>query len=121
MVMTEREILQSYKTAKNQKKQISILADLNSCSPEYIKAILKLPVKGEEIDVEKLMSWAESRMDAINAQISLLEEQYKAYSGLLVQLGELKENAGKKCVNSIRKASKAKEENERWGNWLCQK
>lgn len=118
MVMTEREILQSYKTAKNQKKQISILADLNACSPEYIKAILKLPVKGEEIDVEKLMSWAESRMDAINAQISLLEEQYKAYSGLLVQLGELKENAGR---NGTRKVSKAKGENERWEGWLCQK
>lgn len=118
MVMTEREILQSYKTAKNQKKQISILADLNACSPEYIKAILKLPVKGEEIDVDRLMSWAENRMDAINAQISMLEEQYKAYSGLLVQLGELKENTGR---NSTRKVSKAKGENERWENWLCQK
>ena len=39
--MTEGEILRSYKEAKDQKKQLTILAQLNDCPVEVIKMILK--------------------------------------------------------------------------------
>ncbi len=39
--MTEGEILRSYKEAKDQKKQLTILAQLNDCPVEVIKMIFK--------------------------------------------------------------------------------
>ena len=41
MQMTEGEIRASYRQAKDKKKQIGILADLNSCPKEEIKRILE--------------------------------------------------------------------------------
>lgn len=41
MTMTENEILREYKTAKDKKHQIEILADLNTTSIDEIKRILK--------------------------------------------------------------------------------
>ena len=41
MYMTESEILAEWKGAKDRKKQISILADENCCTPEEIVAALK--------------------------------------------------------------------------------
>lgn len=40
MQMTEEEICVSYREAKYQGRQISILAQLNQCDPQRIKAIL---------------------------------------------------------------------------------
>lgn len=40
MEMTESEIVRSYKEAKNKKAQVGILADLNACGVEGIKAVL---------------------------------------------------------------------------------
>lgn len=41
MMMTEGEIVTSYRDAKNKKQQIEILADLNATTVDEIKAILK--------------------------------------------------------------------------------
>lgn len=38
--MTDGEIITSYKQAKNRKKQIGILAELNDTTPDTIKDIL---------------------------------------------------------------------------------
>ncbi len=40
MEMTAHEIVRSYKEAKDKKKQVGILAQLNLCTPEDIKKIL---------------------------------------------------------------------------------
>ena len=40
MQMTNEEIIKSYKEAKDKKKQIKILADLNTCDANIIKEIL---------------------------------------------------------------------------------
>lgn len=40
MQMTNEEIIKSYKEAKDKKKQIKILADLNTCDANVIKEIL---------------------------------------------------------------------------------
>lgn len=40
MEMTANEIVRSYKEAKDKKKQVGILAQLNLCTPEDIKKIL---------------------------------------------------------------------------------
>ena len=39
--MTKEEILRDFKTAKNKREQVKILADCNVCKPEDIIAILK--------------------------------------------------------------------------------
>ena len=41
MTMGNTEIAVSYKTARNKTKQVAVLADLNCCSKEEIKNILK--------------------------------------------------------------------------------
>ena len=51
MQMTVEEIIRSYTTAKDKSKQIGILADLNGCDKEKIRAILiskgcQMPTKG---------------------------------------------------------------------------
>ena len=51
MQMTTEEIIRSYTTAKDKSKQIGILADLNGCDKEKIRAILiskgcQMPTKG---------------------------------------------------------------------------
>ena len=51
MTMSESEIIRSYTTSKDPKKQIGVLADLNQCDKEKIRSILrthgcKLPTPG---------------------------------------------------------------------------
>lgn len=41
MQMTPGEIVKSYREAKEKKKQIQILAELNACSTEFIKQIMR--------------------------------------------------------------------------------
>lgn len=41
MMMTEREIVKSFREAKNKRQQIGILADLNCCDSSIIKDILR--------------------------------------------------------------------------------
>lgn len=40
MQMTENEIVRNYREAKNKREQVTILADLNSCSKDELIAIL---------------------------------------------------------------------------------
>lgn len=41
MQMSAAEIVREYRTAKDQRAQIKILAELNACSPDHIKKILQ--------------------------------------------------------------------------------
>lgn len=41
MEMSVAEIVREYRTAKDQRAQIKILAELNACHPDYIKKILQ--------------------------------------------------------------------------------
>ena len=41
MNMTEKEIVRDYEQAKNKRKQIEILADLNVTTPDVIKSVLR--------------------------------------------------------------------------------
>ena len=41
MMMTKNEIKASYKSARTKRKQLKILAELNNCSKDEIKAILE--------------------------------------------------------------------------------
>lgn len=41
MQMSVAEIVREYRTAKDQRAQVKILAELNACSPDYIKKILQ--------------------------------------------------------------------------------
>ena len=41
MIWTDEEIIRSYRTAANPKKQIGILAELNACDPSVIRAVLQ--------------------------------------------------------------------------------
>ena len=47
--MSAEEICREYRTAKDQKAQIGILADLNACSPAQIKKILQ--ENGEAVEL----------------------------------------------------------------------
>jgi uncharacterized protein (DUF433 family) len=49
LVMTEYEIRQMYRLAKDKKEQIKILADLNKCKPAVIRSLLS----GYELPREK--------------------------------------------------------------------
>ena len=59
MQMSDKDIIRAYKEAKDRRKQIGILADLNACPREYIVNILseagvynkpgKKPAKKEDI------------------------------------------------------------------------
>ena len=41
MQMSAAEIVREYRTAKDQRAQVKILAELNACSPDHIKKILQ--------------------------------------------------------------------------------
>lgn len=83
MEMGIGEIRRQYKYAKNKKKCISILAELNCCSKDDIKAILGLTenknvkvankVKLNDNDVKSLYE----RLDELNAMIKTLEDEYE--------------------------------------------
>lgn len=83
MTMDKGEIVREYKYAKNQRKMISILADLNCCSKDEIREILGLKVnqkrkqrsKAKLID-EEIKSLYE-RLDELDKQIIPLEDEYR--------------------------------------------
>ncbi len=84
MEMSTGEIKRQYKYAKDKKKCVSILAELNCCSVDTIKDILGLNKKSGTkfmkdqhvtLSSEKIHSLY-ARLDELNEQIESLKDEY---------------------------------------------
>lgn len=93
MEMGTGEIKRQYKYAKNRKKCIAILAELNCCSADEIKAILGLrDASGRKavqsgrtrLSTEEINSLCE-KLDELDAQIKPLENEYKRTVQMLLR------------------------------------
>ena len=74
MGVTEREICIMYRGAKNQNAQIQILVDLSSMSRiEIIKILVR---NGEKLP-SRAINQLYKRLDALEAQISEREKEYR--------------------------------------------
>ena len=72
--MTEREICIMYRGVKNQNAQIQILSDLNSMNRiEIIKILVR---NGEKLP-SRAINQLYKRLDALEAQISEREKEYR--------------------------------------------
>lgn len=85
--MTGREICMSYRQAKDKKKQMQILAELNNVKRIHIIKILlehgeKLPPK----EMEKLYE----RLDVLDGKIYEMEEEYREIVNALNSRGNKK-------------------------------
>lgn len=81
--MDKGEIIREYKSAKDQKQMISILADLNCCSKENIKDIIEIKGK-KKVKSEQKIKLNESekkflydRLDELDEAIKPLEDEYR--------------------------------------------
>lgn len=97
MVMSREEILRDYKSAKNRRRQVQILAELNCCSRAEIERILGLekpddasaPAAGAETEEGcPFEAWLHGRLDSLDEEIRALEEKYRKYADALEVLGE---------------------------------
>ncbi len=85
MEMSEWEIRRQYKYAKNRKRCVSILAELNDCSKDDIKVILGLdrnqvgkPAEDQKFNLsDNEIKSLYNRLDELNAEIKPLEDEYK--------------------------------------------
>ena len=103
MVMSREEILRDYKSAKNRRRQVQILAELNCCSRQEIERILGLekpddaavPAAGTETEeMHPFEAWLHGRLDSLDEEIRALEEKYRKYADALEVLGEYSEERG---------------------------
>ncbi len=95
--MTDGEIRQVYRSARNRKKQISILAQLNCCSTGRILEIVhsKADIREEEADQRTVECGSISpeqkalidRMDELDSQIKILENEYRRTVTELARIG----------------------------------
>jgi hypothetical protein len=96
MEMSISEIKKSYSNAKNQKKQIRILADLNDCTADEIEAIVKskepsrMPDTPQKNDLEILERWIYKKMDILDKQIRQMEKEYSNYAAALKAISEFR-------------------------------
>jgi len=95
MEMGIEEIKRQYKYAKDRKKCISILAELNCCSKDDIKAIIGLAEKKNDAsDNQKVKLSANeikslyNRLDELDAAIKLLEDEYKRTAAELMSISK---------------------------------
>lgn len=96
MIMSREEILRDYKSAKNRRRQVQILADLNCCSRAEIERILDLekptdssPAAGAETEErDPFEAWLHGRLDSLDAEIRALEERHRKYADAIEVLGE---------------------------------
>lgn len=87
LVWTDGEIVRSYQEAKDQSKQIHVLADLNACKPAVIRDILKrngqrMPAKPHEpkSKKKKRMQTERSKAGFGGGKSILLEKDGRMYS-----------------------------------------
>ena len=92
MQMTEEEIRRSYKQAKHPQSQIRILAELNDCSVDTIKAILnpeEAQAKKKKADVNLMIEALSEEMDRVDKEIKKLELRYVNIKGAIDALDKL--------------------------------
>lgn len=95
MQMTDGEIRRMYKSAKNKKKQIEILAQLNCCDTGKILQIVHNNRDAKEklekhdsaycITIHKANALMD-RLDELNAMIKPLEDEYRGAVKALMQI-----------------------------------
>lgn len=87
LLWSDEEIVRSYKEARNPRRQIDVLADLNACKPQQIRSVLKhaglkLPKKPKEPAI-KAKKQRKSERDAAGfsgGKSILLERDGRMYS-----------------------------------------
>lgn len=96
MQYTDDEIRRLYKSAKNRKKQVSILADLNRCSTGRILEIIRAQKEAEEAEAgHGSAEWEPApgqkalmdRLDELDSQIKVLEDEYRRTAAELARIG----------------------------------
>lgn len=104
MQMTVGEIQRNYKEAKNKKRQIGILADLNCCSRGDIEKIVKVENKRDkdkeepaepiscdkEYGVNAILESLFARLDALDQEIKEREEEFRKINTTIEVLSSMK-------------------------------
>lgn len=96
MQMTESEIVRSYREAKNKRNQIEVLADLNTCTPDDIRAILKnngVDLRGGSFKKKVTKEDAPEEKAAVTKpeSIEIPEEQLKENNSPGICMDEMKD------------------------------
>lgn len=100
MEMGHEEIKISYRNAKQKKKQLGILADLNCCSREEIKKIVQ---EAEDSPDNDIIHRLYNRLDFLDREIRERETEYKK---IVIALEVLSKNRKEK-KNENRRFSKS--------------
>jgi len=92
MIMDIGEIRRQYKYAKDRKKCIAILADLNDCSTGEILEIVHTKMDDHE-ERPKPAGWhptleQKALMDRLDAMIKPLEDEYRRTAAELMRISE---------------------------------
>lgn len=128
MQMTEKEICQSYREAKDKKHQIEILADLNATNKDFIKTILERggeikprikagrkaavinedfaaavdDMTGKRVPMPDIVKETiQFGIDALDVKITELEAEYKATGEQIKELREKKRSIEEYMKRSI--------------------
>lgn len=99
MLYTSEEIRRKYRLAKDKKKQISILAELNQCSTGTILEIVhsgRGKQENEDIDIHYSTEWQPSKeqkvlidkLDELDVIIKPLEDEYKRIAVELIKASQ---------------------------------
>ena len=95
MIMDIGEIRRQYKYAKDRKKCVAILADLNDCSTGRILEIVHTE-RENQAEQPKLTEWNPTseqkalmdRLDELDAMIKPLEDEYRRTAAELMRIRE---------------------------------
>ena len=95
--MTEGEIRRIYKSARNKKKQIPILAQLNCCSTgDILKIVHSGEARREKREMLDSTEWNPTpeqkalieKLDEIDAKIKTLEDEYRRTAAELMNISK---------------------------------
>lgn len=102
MYMSEEEIKRSYRQAKDPKKQLRILADMNCCDVADIEAIIngKPPVKQRTSPkklskIELMIQALYEELERTEKEIERLETRYTNLTGVIDALSRMAEDDAK--------------------------
>ena len=96
MIMDTGYIQRQYKYAKNKRKCVAILADLNDCSTEKILGIVNNQRENQD-ERTKPAEWRPTseqkalmdRLDELNSMIKPLEDEYKRTAAELMKISKI--------------------------------
>lgn len=105
MDMTAAEILKNYREAKDKKRQVRILADMNVCSVDEIKAILiaggidkrELPRTRQKTATET----SEPKFNATARQLSVISTALQLYREQIVQESNAAQSAHEEHMTKL--------------------